>query len=349
MAFGQKHVIGAAIVLALVGGGAYAYLDFWRGEQATPSEIVLYGNVDIREADLAFNVAGRIETMRAEEGDEVKKGQLLAILEPQTFEAEVDAAKAAVAVQRETLNKLLAGSRPEEIQEARANARAIEANLVNARADLRRTEALARTQVAALQKLDQDRATVQSLTAQLQAANQNLALVIKGPRDEDIAVARAQLQGGEAALALAQQHLDYTKLFAPEHGVIKTRIMEPGAVVQAQTPVYTLALLDPVWVRTYVPEPHLSEIRPGMKAEVFTDSAPGKPYGGWVGFVSPVAEFTPKSVETPEVRTSLVYRLRVYVRNPDDSLRQGMPVTVRLQLSDRGSKAATGASSEPHP
>lgn len=112
---------------------------------------------------------------------------------------------------------------------------------------------------------------------------------------------------------------------------MKTRIVEPGAVVLPQTPVYTLALSDPVWARTYVSEPDLGRIHPGMKAKVFTDSAPGKAYEGWIGYISPVAEFTPKTVETREIRTSLVYRLRVYVKNPDDGLRQGMPVVIRLE------------------
>ncbi len=338
MAIKKKRLIAVAVAVAIVAGGGIGFVYFWRSEHATPGELVLYGNVDIREADLAFNVAGRVESMLVEEGDEVTKGQLLAKLEPETFQAEADAAEAQIAAQRATLNRLLAGSRPEEIKEARANVQAISADLEDAQATLRRTEKLATSQVAALQKLDLDRARVKSLTAQLDAAQQRLSLTIQGPRSEDIAFARAQLQVRQAELTLALQRLNYTKLVAKEPGVIKTRIVEPGAVVLAQAPVYTLALVDPVWVRTYVPEPDLGNIHSGMEAQVFTDSAPGKAYDGWVGFISPVAEFTPKTVETPEIRTSLVYRLRVYVKDPDHGLRQGMPVTVRLKLAPAGAK-----------
>ena len=105
---------------------------------------------------------------------------------------------------------------------------------------------------------------------------------------------------------------------------------EPGAIVAAGATVYTLSLIDPVWIRAYVSEPQLGRIAPGMKVQVFTDSAPGKPYNGQIGYISPVAEFTPKTVETADLRSDLVYRLRVVVTNPDRSLRQGMPVTVRL-------------------
>jgi len=138
--------------------------------------------------------------------------------------------------------------------------------------------------------------------------------------------------------------MEYTQLRAKDHGVVKVRIVEPGTVVLANSPVYTVALIDPVWVRTYVSEPDLGKVRPGMRVEVTTDSAPGKVYESWVGFVSPVAEFTPKTVETPEVRTALVYRLRVYVKNPDNELRQGMPATVRLTLDSAEGEAEKSAS-----
>jgi membrane fusion protein YbhG len=338
MAMNKKRLIGIAAAVAIAAAGGYACFDFWQAEHTTPNELTLYGNVDIREADLAFNVAGRVETMLVEEGDEVSKGQLLAKIEPETYQAEVDVAEAQIAAQHATLNRLLAGSRPEEIKESRANVEAIAADLEDARATLRRTEKLATSQVAALQTLDQNRARVKSLDAQLNAAQQRLSLAIQGPRSEDIAFARAQLQVQQSELTLALQRIEYTKLVAKNRGVIKTRIVEPGAVVLAQVPVYTMALVDPMWVRTYVPEPDLGKIHSGMKAQIFTDSAPTKAYDGWIGFISPVAEFTPKTVETPEIRTSLVYRVRVYVKDPDHGLRQGMPVTVRLKLEPTDAK-----------
>lgn len=344
MASRKKLSIGLAAVVAVAAAGGYAAYDFWKRQQSTPTDIVLYGNIEIREADLAFNVAGRIESMLVEEGYEVENGQLLATLEADIYQAEVEAAKARVGAQRAVLDRLLAGSRPEEIKEARANVRAIEANLQDARANLRRTEKLAKDNFATLQKLDEDRAHVNSLEAQLKAAQQKLSLAIQGPRDEDIAEARARLRADEAELALAQLRLDYTKLFAKDRGVVKIRIVEPGAVVLAHAPVYTIALTDPVWVRTYVSEPDLGRIHPGMAAEVSTDSFPDEAYEGWIGFISPVAEFTPKTVETREVRTSLVYRLRVYVKNPDDRLRQGMPVTVQLKPEAGEGKAGKAAS-----
>lgn len=338
----MKGLVGLAIAAALVAGGIYGYAQYRHDRTASP-DLVLYGNIDIREADLAFNVAGRIESMRVEEGDTVEAGQLLALLEPDLYEAEVDAADARLAAQRATLDRLLAGSRPEEISQARETVRALEAQLELARATLKRTQQLTTEEFAPYQKLDEDRARTRSLEAELKAAHEALSLAIQGPRSEDIAEARAQLQARQAELALALRRLAYTKLTAKEPGIVRTRIAEPGTVVTANAPVYTLALRDPVWVRSYAPEPALGRIRPGMKARVFTDSAPDRPYAGWVGFISPVAEFTPKAVETPELRTGLVYRLRIYVEDPDNSLRQGMPVTVRLQSDNTPQEADQAA------
>jgi len=334
MQAGKKpRIILAGLIIAALAGG-YAYYQHRESRHAGSGQITLYGNIDIREADLAFNVGGRIERMLVEEGDRVTPGQLLARLDASTYQAEVAAAEATTAAQQSVLDRLLAGSRSQEIKMAAADVKSVEAELADARSTLRRTKKLTLSDFATRQKLDNDRSRVAMLEAKLKAAEQALSLAIEGPRNEDIAQARAQLKARRAALLLARQRLDYTELHAQGAGIIKTRVVEPGAVVGPQTPVYTVALSDPVWVRTYVSEPDLGRVVPGMAAQVFTDSElgaeTGRAHEGWVGFISPVAEFTPKTVETREVRTSLVYRLRVYVKNLDNSLRQGMPVTVRL-------------------
>ena len=140
------------------------------------------------------------------------------------------------------------------------------------------------------------------------------------------------LKVDEAQLALAAEVLKDTELHATADGIIRNRILEPGDMVTPQTPVLTLALTNPVWVRTYVPETVLGKLALGLSADVSTDSYPGKTYRGWVGYISPTAEFTPKNVETPELRTRLVYQVRVYVCNPDNELRLGMPATAAIPL-----------------
>jgi HlyD family secretion protein len=164
-------------------------------------------------------------------------------------------------------------------------------------------------------------------------------------------VAVAHVMAAEAALAEVDQEIQDTELYAPQAGVIRERIVEPGDFVSPQTPVLTLALTDPVWVRTYLPETHLGQVKPGARAEISTDSYPGKIYDGWVGYISPTAEFTPKNVETPELRTRLVYQMRVYACNPDNELRLGMPATVTVlpgehaTVADSPEEQCTGAAS----
>lgn len=149
---------------------------------------------------------------------------------------------------------------------------------------------------------------------------------------------QAALNLAEASLAIAKSNLTFTEIYAPTEGTILTRIREPGSVVNPAEPVYTLSISSPVWIRAFCSEPELGLIYPGMEAEIFTDTPGSKMLIGRVGFISPVAEFTPKSVETTQLRTDLVYRLRIYVDNPDRFLRQGMPVTVKLDTSRHGNE-----------
>ncbi|MGH8738510.1 MAG: efflux RND transporter periplasmic adaptor subunit, partial [Burkholderiales bacterium] len=181
------------------------------------------------------------------------------------------------------------------------------------------------------QQADDARAAAEAAAARLKSAREALRLVVLGPRKEDIAAAHATLAANEAALGVARRDLAETKLHAPSAGVIESRVLEPGDMASPQKPVYTLALTDPMWVRAYVPETDLGRVRPGSRAEIGTDSHPGRRYRGWVGYISPSAEFTPKSVETREVRTTLVYQVRVFVCAPADGLRLGMPATVSIE------------------
>ena len=181
---------------------------------------------------------------------------------------------------------------------------------------------------------------------QYEAARQAYILAVEGPRAEDIAAARAAYQAAQGATALAQRQFDDTRLYAPSDGVVEDRILEPGDMASPATPVFTIALPNPLWVRAYAPESELGRVRLGMKASVSADSYPGRTYDGWIGYISPTAEFTPKTVETPELRTALVYQLRVYVCDAHGELRLGMPATVRIDLTQPAEPAAARLRSE---
>lgn len=328
------------IPLLAIAAGAYFYLYRPAQQEADSGNLTLYGNVEIREARLAFNGSEHLAEINVEEGDKVKAGQVLARLYTDLLSRTLQQAKAQVGAHQAQLDKLLAGSRPEEIASAKAGVAAAHAHARSARDTARRLESLLKRKSVSPEEVDLARATADAAAADLEAAKQKLKLLEAGARQEDIAAARAELVAAQAAEALARQHLDDAVLKAPQDGIVRDRLAEPGEFVTPQNPVLSLAFVSPIWVRAYVPETLLGRVRPGMSATIHTDSYPDKSYSGWVGFVSPTAEFTPKSVQTPELRTRLVYEIRVHACNPDGELRLGMPATVELDLTDSGNNDA---------
>jgi len=319
----------AGLIAALAMIGIFALL---RGGPSAGNRLTLYGNVDIREVEVAFDDSDRIARMFVQEGDSVKPGELLAELDARRYGANADQARRTVEAQKQVLTRMLNGSRPEEIVQARSTMEALQATMRDAEVTYRRNLELRRKQVIPQQTLDDSQSQYQAAAGNYNAARQAWILAVKGPRIEDIENARAVLKADEAALNFAERELADTKLYAHSAGVIEDRILEPGDMASPGVPAFTMALTNPLWVRTYVPEPYLGKIYLGMRASITTDSFPGKTFQGWVGYISPTAEFTPKNVETPELRTRLVYQVRVYACNPQNELRLGMPATVTMAL-----------------
>ena len=318
------------------------------GDRSAP--LTLYGNVDIREVQLAFQDAGRIRALPVDEGARVAAGQVVAELDPTRYQLELQRLNGEVAAQTQVLARLRQGSRPQEVARARAAAASARASLADAATQLARKQQLRTVNRISVQEVDTARTRVETLQANLKAAEEEVSLVVEGPRQEDIAAAEASLAALAAARDLAAQRLEDTRLLAPAAGVIRTRILEPGAMAAPGAPVFTLALTDPLWVRAYISEPDLGLVHEGMRAEVRTDTLPDKTYQGWVGFISSTAEFTPKTVETTELRTKLVYRARIFVCDPQEELRLGMPVTVTLQPGARPESApAPSCGPDPQP
>lgn len=337
----RTALIVSAVAAALaLGGAAWVYVH--RDGAGETDTLTLYGDVDIREVRPAFNDSGFIASIRVDEGAKVKTGQLLATLDDSRYSAALAQAKAQRENLRQTLAKLVAGSRPEEIAQAKATMDALQVTYQNDEATYKRYEALAATSAGTIQQRDDAKAAFDSVRQQFEAAKQAYLLAVEGPRAEDIAAARAAYEAAEAAVALAQREFDDTKLYAQSDGVVEDRILQPGDMASPSTPVLTVALPNPLWVRAYAAEKDLGRVRLGLRAKVSTDSFPGRTYEGWIGYISPTAEFTPKTVETPELRTALVYQLRVYVCNSHDELRLGMPATVRVELTQAPGDAPPG-------
>lgn len=284
----MKKAFLIILIITAVVGGTYAYLHH---HKENPNELSLYGNVEIRQVDLSFRVEGKIKKMIAEEGDYVKKGQLIAYLDDVNYKARYEKSLAEI-VSTKALYK-------------------------NAVAQYQRNIPLCADGTTSKVDCDKYYNTVNST---------------KGAVDSAIAASKD-----------AKKNLDDSKLFAPDDGIIMTRVQEPGAVVEPSSPIFTMAKIKPIWVRVYIPEYQLGDIRYGMKAKILTDTLDPKTgerrqYTGWVGYISPVAEFTPKTVETTDLRTDLVYRVRIYIYELDEYLRQGMPVSVKFDLNSKATR-----------
>lgn len=341
----RRWVIGLVVI-----GSATAALTWWLSRSDGPApELTLYGNIDQREVSLAFTDSERVADVLVEEGDRVRPGDPLARLQTDRLELLIAQAQHQVDAQVAMVDRLRNGSRPEEIDRARANVAAAAAQAENADLQYERVSALLASSGVSQQDVDRAKAAMDVADAQLAASQDALDLVMAGARAEDVAQAEAARGVSEAQLGLLHQQLDDATLVSPVGGVVRSRLVEPGEIASPQRPVVTIAVEDPKWVRAYVAETDLPQVQPGTKAYVTADGVDGRRFDGWIGFVSSVAEFTPKTIQTEALRTSLVYEVRVFVEDPSDELRMGMPVTVVLPSDTSATAPAATPATTPPP
>ncbi|MBQ7674029.1 MAG: efflux RND transporter periplasmic adaptor subunit [Alphaproteobacteria bacterium] len=277
----KRFAILSGVVL-LIGGSVYGGSFFFNQNN---SELTLYGNIEVRQVTLGFQVPGKITEVLKEEGDSVKKGEVIATLDNKDYKNALEMAK--------------------------ANVKKTEAISKEAKSKYEKNAPLCKQNILAQQDFD----------------------TLLRNKDQ----AEADYQAAVASEKSAENQLSYTKIYAPDDGIITTRIQEPGAIIAAGQGIYTMCKNNPVWVRAYVSEIDLGNIKYGMKVRVITDSVNPetnkiREYEGQIGYISPVAEFTPKTVQSTDQRANLVYKIRVYINNKDDFLRQGMPTTIKINL-----------------
>lgn len=319
----------AILLIILAGliflGGRWAGL--WGG--ADDGQLKLYGNVEIREVQLGFRVGGRISKLYVDEGDRVVPGQVLAELDTRPLDDRLAGAAARLDAASAAAQRDANGSRPQEVGEARAAVAAAEARLIEARRQFERRQALVDKGFISKADVQTSEAGVAAAEASLSAARNSLSLAEEGVRAEDRAASEASRNAAFAERRSVQTDLSDARIIAAEHGQVLTRARELGAIVQPGQTVLTVALTQPVRVRAYIAEPDLSKIRPGMAVTVSVDGS-DKRWPARIGYIAAVAEFTPKTVQTEQLRADLVYRLRLTVEDPRGELRQGQPVTVSI-------------------
>ena len=309
----------------------------WRAwPEAEERAVRLHGHVDIRQVALAFEGSERVSQMLVEEGKAVRAGQLLAMLDTRLLQLQREEAEARGDALAQRLLALQQGSRPEEIAQAAAQVERARAEARQAWQRFRRLQQVAensRLRAVSRQDLDNARAQAEAAQASLDAMRQAYRLARAGTRREQVAQAEAELKAARAGTALLQHRIDQGHLLAPVDAVVRARLLEPGDMASPQRPAYTLALTSPKWVRVYADAMQLSRLRLDMPARVLADDGTGQALPGRIAFISSVAEFTPKTVQTEALRADLVYEVRIRVDDEADRLKLGMPVTAILDAA----------------
>lgn len=323
---------GILIVLTLIAIGIAVFVINNFTKHTDDGVMILSGNVEATEINVGFKIPGRVLKRLVDEGDKVKAGDLIARLDNAELASVVAQNGASLKEATTKLAELVAGSRSQEIEQAKANMSAQEAELQKVKKDYERAEILYKNGAISASQFDAARSAYDYRAALYKNAYEALSLVKEGPRKEDIKIAEHRLEQAKAALAVSEQRLKDTLIYAPINGVVLRKNVEVGETIASGTPVVTIGDLENPWVKVYVKEDKLGSVKLGHKAGITVDSYKNKSYEGTVTYISSEAEFTPKTVQTPEERVKLVFGVKVRVKNEKGELKPGMPADVRILL-----------------
>jgi HlyD family secretion protein len=327
----MKRVIPLLLLLA-IGAAVVYYHPQWYRKPVNENILKLSGNIEAHESLVSFKVTGRIIALPVEEGMALKSGDLLARLDNADYRQQVAVDDAAVRARGRQLDLALAGSRTQDIEAAKLSMLDAQADLEQKKKDYARYQALYEKDEIPGQTRDLAATNVARAQDTYDRDQQIYNELVEGTRKEELAVDRANVHQANQSVDMSRIRLAYTTLQAPFDGVVLERQAELGEVVLPGTPIVTLADVDHLWVRVYVPETDLGKVHWGQAVDVHTDSFPDKTYPGLVSFISSEAEFTPKSVQTEKERVTMVYRVKVDLENPRHELKPGMPADVDIKL-----------------
>lgn len=324
----RKKILPLIIIIIAV--SYFSYKKFEAVRYRNSGIIKVSGNIEITDADLGFKIPGKISKRLVSEGEKIKEGQTVAIMDSSDLEKEKALREAEVELAKSQLAELDAGSRPEEIAQAAALVRSVKADVEKLKSDFSRQSELFKKKVISDKEYEASRAAYDSAQARLKEAQERLSLYELGPRSEKLDQARANLHHAVSALELAETKLGYACIYSPLSGMVLSHHAEPGEYVGAGTPVATVGDLEHAWIRAFISETDLGMVKQGQKALIVTDTWPDKKFEGTVSFISSQAEFTPKTVQTEKERVKLVYRIKIDVPNQDMELKPGMPADAEI-------------------
>jgi HlyD family secretion protein len=320
-----RWVKGAAVLVLLI---ALSVAVTWGGLHrggVTSKPVSMTGTIEATQVDVSVKITGRIVERLVKEGDRVTRGQVLVRLDDSELAADVKRLEAALRAAQSTLRDLEKGARPQEIEDARAAVSSAEATRTMTQREYQRTEQLFKQNLIAAQDVDRARQAYEVAKAQERSARERLALVLEGPRPDQIDAARWQVTQAEAALAQARSRLREAIVVSPIDGVVLRKNLEVGETANPGVPILTLVDPKDVWLRAYVPETEVGRLKVGEAARVRVDAFPERVFTGRLIEIGSEAEFTPRNVQTKKERVNLVFRIKIQIDNPDGLLKPGLP------------------------
>ncbi len=328
----KKKMIAIVLVLLLVVSVTFVM----RRSGKANGGLKLTGTIEATTVELSFKVPGRLKERLVDEGQQVVKGQVIARLEDDELKEEINARVADQQAAESALADLRAGSRKEEISAAEATVARMKADAERAARDAARAETLFKKEVIPRKDLDAARAAKDVTAAALREAEERLKLARVGARPDAVNQAKARMDSAGAIRSLASIRLAQAVLATPLNGTVLAKHAEPGELLAVGSPVITVAALDDVWVRAYIPETELGRVKLGQSVRVTSDTWKGRIYQGTVSFIASEAEFTPRNVQTEAERVKLVYRIKIAIKNLKQELKPGMPVDAFLDAETKG-------------
>jgi HlyD family secretion protein len=326
----MKKIFVIAGIVIVIGVASFTISHFRNSLEE--GVILLSGNVEVTESNIGFKLSGRVVERLVDEGYKVKKGDRLAILDSAELESTVAQSKANLNESLARLEELRTGSRPQELEQAKANVLLREAELSKAKKDYERNMGLYKEELVSAQQMDESTKAYHVAASLYENALQALSLVKEGPRKEEIKMAEHRVEQARASLRVNEERLKDTVIYAPTDGVVLRKLVELGETVSPGTPVFTIGDLAHPWIKVYVKEDKLGYVKLNQRAVITVDTYKGKKYEGTVTYISSEAEFTPKNVQTQEERVKLVFGIKVSVKNINDELKPGMPADVRIYI-----------------
>lgn len=335
----KKKVTIIVFVLFLIGAGIFVYFGQRNGKQ---NELFFSGTIETTQANLSFQVPGRVAAVHVREGQPVIKDQLMAELDRAEYQSRYDQAKAGLdrsrqaKQQAEIVLNISKKTLPTEVARAQASVKSAQDMLADAQKNYQRFEDLFRQGVVTEKERDSLKLSYDIAKSRLKESESLLTLAqgnltkIDAARQE-IETAAAQINVAKAALNQTDIQLNYTQLKSPMNGVVTSRNIEPGETVSAGREVLTVSDLARVDLKIYVDETQIGKVNPGRKVDVKVDTFPEKIFTGFVSFISPEGEFTPKIIQTKKERVKLVYLVKVSIDNPSRELKAGMPADAWLK------------------